>query len=148
MATLKDFKPRRTNIMADKSKLYLLNHSILPTIQNGIQAGHAAVELVLKYKGYLNPDATPENAKLVNKWAYEGKVFRVLNGGLTSDLMKLRNKIKKLNLPWAQFREPDFGNMVTSIAVLIPEEFPRGPIQDYGLDWTFNRILKNLPVAK
>lgn len=134
--------------MADKSKLYLLNHSILPTIQHGIQAGHAAVELTNKYLGLLNPKASVINSKQVQKWREESKIFVVLNAGLTQDLMKLKSKIKRLKLPWAEFREPDFGNMITSIALLVPEDFPRGPANEYWGEWQFNRILKNLPLAK
>jgi hypothetical protein len=99
-------------------KLYFFMHSYLTPIRLGIQSGHAAVELMLKYKNQKTPQA-----RLVNKWAKLYKTFILLDGGVTGDLNKARKLIKKSDLSWAEFREPDCGNMVTVIAVVVPDDF-------------------------
>lgn len=95
-----------------KSKLVFFNHSYLTPIRHGIQAGHAAVHLVRKYEG----------DKEVTEWADNYETFVILDGGVTPELKRIRKLIPK-ELKFAQFREPDCGNMVTSIAVLIPDDW-------------------------
>jgi hypothetical protein len=83
-----------------------------------IQAGHCAIELMLKYKNEKSPQANQ-----VSNWAKLFKTFILLDGGVTGDLNKARKLIRKSGLPWAEFREPDCGNMVTAIAVVVPDGF-------------------------
>lgn len=93
-------------------RLIFFNHGYLTSIRHGIQAGHAAVELMVKY---------PKDTQ-VQLWAKKHKTFIILNAGVTSDLNKIKKLIPK-NLPFATFREPDCGNMITSIAVLVPNDY-------------------------
>jgi len=124
------------------SRLVFFNHAIMPSINQGIQSGHAAVELLLKY----NQTDYPEQNKLVQEWAWQHKTFVLLNGGMTSDLHHIKRLLKEsTNLPWAEFREPDYGNMVTSLAVLVPDDYHVIP----GCKgYTFFEILRNSKLAK
>jgi hypothetical protein len=83
-------------------KLYFFIHSKCNGMYAAIQAGHCAIELMLKYKNEKSPQANQ-----VSNWAKLFKTFILLDGGV----------------PWAEFREPDCGNMVTAIAVVVPDGF-------------------------
>lgn len=102
-------------------KVVCFNHSWLTPIRHGIQSGHALVELVRKYQK-LDLKTTVQQSKMVVKWADKDKTVVVLDGGVTPNLNKIKKLIPK-ELPFAIFREPDCGNMVTSIAVLVPSDY-------------------------
>jgi hypothetical protein len=107
------------------SKLYIFSHSRLPgDVHRGIQWTHVGVKLIRKYVGRINPEgASPKQSNLVADWADKDETLVVLDGGLTTSLRRIKRLVKKANLPWAEFREPDMGNMVTCIAVLVPGDF-------------------------
>lgn len=87
----------------------------LSSIQQGIQAGHAAVELV-------NMHGT--NA-MVREWASKWKTLVLLNGGDLADLKETLFFFAQAanTLQWAVFYESQesLGNLPTSIAVVVPD---------------------------
>lgn len=93
-------------------RLYFFNNMYLGGIQAGIQAGHAAVELMLKYG----------DEPAVKDWAENHKTFIILNGGDSDNLHAIYNEIMELpEYYYAAFREPGVNNSLTSIALLVPE---------------------------
>jgi len=92
----------------------------LSSIQQGIQAGHAAVELMLKYP---RTDVFALNS--VNEWAHYWKTMVLLNGG---DVSELRDLIMFFShrdnpYPWVPFYESpeSLDGIPTSIAMILPE---------------------------
>jgi hypothetical protein len=87
----------------------------LSPIQQGIQAGHAAVELVDKYR--LHND--------VLQWASTHKTLVCLNGGTVGDLKGLIEFLSdEVNpYPWTTFTESDefLAGITTSVAIVLPE---------------------------
>ena len=84
-----------------------------PGIQAGIQAGHAAVELMVKYPG---------NEEVLD-WATNHKTFIILNGGdhMSLEVLYQELMIKHSTYSLAAFREPGANDCLTSLAVLVPE---------------------------
>lgn len=95
----------------------------LSPIQQGIQAGHSAVELFPKYIG--GPGVREQ--KMLNDWARHNKTMVCLNGG---DVASLREFIKFLDCPenpypWASFTESEdfLAGITTSVAIILPRRF-------------------------
>ena len=100
--------------MINELRCYTFTLYQLSPIQQGIQAGHAAVELV---NGH-------QHDELVTEWASKWKTMVCLNGGDYQDLtdfififlVRTEN-----TLPWCFFKEDaSFGNLITSVAMIIP----------------------------
>jgi hypothetical protein len=85
----------------------------LSPIQQGIQAGHAAVELTLR-----GHDLTLE-------WARNHKTLVCLNGGTTKDVLDLTTFLANQQnpYPWTYFQESEefLAGIVTSVAIVLPE---------------------------
>lgn len=99
--------------MTQELRLYTWTLYQLSSIQQGIQAGHAAVELMIK-----------EDNELTFAWAHQYKTMVLLNGGDLNELCELRNFLVLHNvpLPWATFYEDSsLGGCLTSIAMIVPE---------------------------
>lgn len=97
----------------------------LSTIQQGIQAGHAAVEL------------TRRGHDLTMDWAENHKTFVWLNAGTYGDLLRLIQFLqsKENPYPWASFAESEefLGGLTTSVAIVLPERiFKIGPQLNTG----------------
>jgi hypothetical protein len=93
----------------------------LSSIQQGIQAGHAAVELMTKYP--QNPAIFSLNN--VQEWAHYWKTMVLLNGGDLSELRELLLFFSMTSNPymWAPFYESEesLDGIPTSIAIILPE---------------------------
>ena len=64
-------------------RFYCFVNFYLSSMQQGIQTGHAAVDIVRKYTcGELKffNEVTPRKTSLVTKWADDHKTFITLNG--------------------------------------------------------------------
>lgn len=101
----------------DELRCYTWTIFQLSPIQQGIQSGHAAVELFVKYN---------EN-QLVDDWARNNKTMVCLNGG---DVSSLRDFIEFLSMeenpyPWATFTESEdfLAGITTSVAIILPKRF-------------------------
>ena len=87
----------------------------LSPIQQGIQSGHAAVELVTYHQS--NP--------AVQSWARTYKTMILLGGGEVSELNELIVFLSNPNNPfaWKSFRESQesLGGLITSVAIVLPD---------------------------
>lgn len=95
-----------------EKRMYALVLRQLDGINKGIQVAHACMEYAEKYhdrddwKQYVNTD----------------KTMIVLNGGVTQDLIDVVTQLNILNHPYAEFREPDLGNVITAIVFILDEQ--------------------------
>lgn len=104
-------------------RLYTFTNYYLSSIQQGIQSGHAAVELFVKYqieKGWKNGEA-----QMLNEWAQNHKTFVCLNGGDLSGVMDIAHFFDDPvhnPFPWAPFYEDkaSLGSIMTSVAIILP----------------------------
>ncbi len=106
-------------------RLYTFTLYQLSPIQQGIKAGHAAVELGMRcYKNQMTL-RNGTDFKTYYDWATNWKTMVLLNGG---DLNELRETSDFFttganSFPWATFYESEdsLGGCMTSIAVILPE---------------------------
>lgn len=95
----------------------------LSSIQQGIQAGHAAVELMLKYPRV--PTDIYYGLNSVYEWAHYWKTMVLLNGGDLSELRDLILFFSSVSNPyrWVPFYESEdsLDGIPTSIAIVLPE---------------------------
>ncbi len=93
---------------------------MLSTIAQGVQSGHATVELFLKYR---NKDS--DEYALLYDWAENHKTHIALNGGNSISLENITWVfLSKFNdSPWAKFKEDDSLNRITtSISIVLRPE--------------------------
>jgi hypothetical protein len=83
--------------------------------QQGIQAGHSALEYVNKF-----PDA------YTFEFIREHKTFIVLNGGTSQTMLDRIRELTDLNIDFAFFKEPDLNDSVSAIAFLVDSKFYSG----------------------
>jgi hypothetical protein len=108
-------------------RLYSFVNFYLSSIQQGIQTGHAAVDLVRKYTANGNPlrrDITSYHEHLVEQWADAHKTFIILNGGDSVGIANATSLIARNGVfPWAIFKESDISlsGIQTCVAVVLPE---------------------------
>lgn len=108
-------------------RLYSFVNYYLSPIQQGIQTGHVAVDLVRKYTESGNPfnsKLTVDKEMLVQEWADTWKTFIVLNGGNAENINAITNIISHSDaFPWAIFKEDEqsLGGIQTCVAVILPD---------------------------
>lgn len=102
-------------------KLYTITNSKCLQIQAGIQGLHSTVELMLKYNVHAN---TPAPAKrIVYDWASNVKTVAVVNGGSHNQLVDFLSLLNQQHtIPFAEFKEEDLNDAITSISVVCTEE--------------------------
>jgi len=94
----------------------------LKGIQQGIQAGHAALEFAYHYG----------DTKLFDDFINNHKTWIVLNGGTTNDgrdfegfangtINQIVDSLEKTNIIFAHFREPDLNNAITAVCFICDE---------------------------
>lgn len=102
-------------------KMYFYNNAKCMGIQAGIQPLHAVVELLVKYE-----DDSVLNSKFVDMsydWAVNHKTVAVLKGGGHHDLEMMLSLLQgNTHSPFAEFREEDLNDSLTSIAVLCTDD--------------------------
>jgi hypothetical protein len=112
--------------MKEELRLYSFVNFYLSSIQQGIQTGHLAVDLVKKYL-YTAETKHLVQHQLTNVWAEEHKTFIVLNGGDDKEVRRildqLYNLCSVLELPYCYFLEPGLGSIVTCCGVIVPERY-------------------------
>lgn len=100
-------------------RLYSFCSFYLSSIQQGIQTGHAAVDLVREY----NKQGDESYRDMVNDWADNHKTFIILNGGDHTGICAARNIVEASTYPYRYFYE-SFGalnGLLTCAVVLLPE---------------------------
>ena len=108
--------------MNEELRLYSFTNFYLSSIQQGIQTGHAAVELFNKYlisEGWQNGFA-----EQVNEWAANWKTFICLNGGDASGVAGVERWMTDPVNPyaWTSFVESDvsLNGITTTVAIILP----------------------------
>lgn len=107
-------------------RCYTFTHFMLSSIQQGIQSGHAAMELVNKY---YDPEVTYEqdeyNFEIVLDWIRDNKTIVCLNGGNSESMIELVQFLNtyKNPFPWVTFHEDEnsLEGILTSIAIILPD---------------------------
>lgn len=101
-------------------RLYTFTNWYLSSIQQGIQAGHAAVELFVKYR-----DSDSIQHFFLYNWAEYHKTFVCLNGGNNEGISEIFNLLSSddNDYPWAPFYEDEqsLSGILTSIAIVLPD---------------------------
>jgi hypothetical protein len=100
-------------------RFYSFTNWMLRPIQQGIQPGHAAVELFVKYHH-------SSVVKILYDWAENYKTFMCMNGGNNADLLELWSFVDDINnpYPYAAFYEDEqsLNGTMTSIGIVLPEK--------------------------
>lgn len=110
-------------------KAYTFINSYVCGIQVGIQAGHAIVELMNSYqpmdssvRAMMEDQNEDLNTELVQEWAESHKTFVWLDGGDSETMGVLALSLHAASMPYAVFREPGLGNVVTAISTVLDTE--------------------------
>jgi hypothetical protein len=105
-------------------------------MQQGIQSAHAIVELMAN---------SPKDTNLGDAaydWAHNHKTIKMLSGGSGDSFIYNTNYLKILatryGLPFAEFREPDIANMVTSVCMVVTPHMV-SLVTDYREGIKYNR---------
>ena len=110
---------------AEELRCYTFTLYQLSSIQQGIQAGHAAVELGTQAYASLTLDGETSKFKLYNEWATEWKTMVLLNGGDSKELRELMYALTSRDnpYPWSGFYESEdsLNGLLTSVAIILPE---------------------------
>lgn len=95
----------------------------LSSIQQGIQAGHAWVDMAVKY--FYPSHGTAYQRDMFWEWARDCKVVNVRNGGEQEALRSILGLFdsKDNPYPWVEFREDQGLNYaLTNVSIVLPEK--------------------------
>lgn len=107
-------------------RLYFFNNMYISSIQNGIQALHATVEMFLKYD---DVDTEIEQQLMMMDWAANHKTVQLMNGGYGKHISDLHDWFQEntdtglCRYPFAKFHEEQdaLNGAITSVGVVLPE---------------------------
>lgn len=106
-------------------RLYSFVNFYLSPMQKGIQTGHAAVDLMLKYSsGKLSTlKEFSSQQRMANDWAKDHKTFIVLEGGNSKSLLQTTQIIADSGFPYETFNEDknSLNGLHTCTAVILPD---------------------------
>ena len=107
-------------------RCYHFGNMYLSSIQQGIQAAHAQMELFVKYNPALMKPAQRDVCNNLYEWATEHKTMICLNAGFNSEMLNIKEFLESEDnpYPWAAFYESEeaMGGLLTNIAIVLPEE--------------------------
>lgn len=110
-------------------RCYHFGNFYLSSIQQGIQAAHAQMELFNKYTPNLGNDNMVDDELSIDMlftWSTQYKTMICLNGGMMSNLIEIRDiMIDSENIyPWSEFYEHEdaLNGMITNVAIVLPEK--------------------------
>jgi hypothetical protein len=110
--------------MNNELRLYTFTNFMLRSIQQGIQSGHAAVELGMKCVR-KQQTGNSRDWYIYSDWAENWKTMICLNGGNAQDLRELVFFLSNLDnsFPWCGFFESHdaLDGSLTSVAIILPE---------------------------
>jgi hypothetical protein len=109
-------------------RMYFFVMGNLSGRQQGIQAGHAALE-------YAN---TFKDCKVYKDFINNHKTFILLDGGGSEDMKERLQELQNLGISYEGFFEPDLNNSLSAIAFIVPESV-------YGLDSVYFEYLDKNP---
>lgn len=116
--------PQRLALQPNELRLYTFTLYQLRSLQQGVQAAHAAVELAMKCYREQMVLRAGTNWHMYHEWAVNWKTMVFLNGGDLTELRELYEFFCRHDrtLPFAEFYEDEsLGGCMTSIATIIPE---------------------------
>ena len=103
-------------------RFYGFGNYYLSSLQQGLQAGHAAVDLHVKYN--LNNSDNPFATVMYNDWAKDHKTMVLLNGGNSADLQDLFDFLncEENPYPFVKFHEDEvsLNGALTYIGMILP----------------------------
>lgn len=112
-------------------RTYVFLHTYFKSLLNGVQGGHACVELSVKY----DPDSP--QGRMYRQWACVDKTLVFLDGGVSLHLHTVLDQLQSLGehgrLAWAPFHEDKdtLEGMLTAVSILLPESIAKAE----PLDW-------------
>lgn len=132
-------------------RCYHFGNFYTSSIQQGIQAAHAQMELFVKYQhtpedlgwDHLNEQVMlMENQAMLYQWASQHKTMICLNGGDHNGLTRALGVMEYLDeqLPWASFYEEPGAisehATLTNVCVIVPEKY-------YTIASKWNKMLRD-----
>jgi len=138
--------------MNEELRCYTFTHFMLSPIQQGIQSGHASMELVNKY--FVDEDEAyrKDCTDQIFEWIGKHKTIVCLNGGNSKTLGELYDFVdmgEANPFPYVNFYEDEesLENVMTSVAIILParifetaELMRRRTLPD-GVSYTHDRLL-------
>lgn len=118
-------------------RLFIVTHNMLSSIQKGIQAGHAAVEMVQRAR-FIS--TTKTHVEKIQRWAFYDKTMIVLQGGNSEKMKEWSEKFhslsKRFNVPVVQFNEDQESadGLVTARAILLSADDVDTPVDETKMD--------------
>jgi hypothetical protein len=106
-------------------RFYSFTNWMLRPIQQGIQPGHAAVDMLVKYPD----DNSSSQAAVAWEWARDHKTFICLNGGNAANLAEVYTTLQRvgdaLGLPVVAFHEDEESlcGVMTSCGIVVTEDW-------------------------
>ena len=118
--------------MSTEYRFYSFVNFYLSQIQQGIQTGHASVELLVKYAvdadflpnpKYQEKLPTWEAGAMVGEWAQNHKTYIILNGGDADGVDNAHAIIASTDLPFCEFYESAgaLRGLKTCVGAVIPD---------------------------
>lgn len=123
-------------------RTYVLLHTYFKSLLNGVQGGHACVEMSVKYD-----PGTPESL-VYRQWARVDKTLLYLDGGVSLHMHAILGQLQSLDenahLPWAHFVEDEatLEGMLTAVAVILPESIVKAD----PLEWEEAKVTHTGPI--
>jgi len=121
MRTLEEFE-------GQEWRCYHFGNFYLSSIQQGIQAAHAQMELFNKYTpnlGNMNEVDDVPQIDMLFTWSTEHKTMICLNGGMNIDLINIHDILAtdRNPYPWSRFLEHGdaLNGLLTNLAIVLPE---------------------------
>ena len=114
-------------------RFYTFVNYYLSSIQQGVQTGHAAVDIVRCYTHKEYSDNLRRS--FVEDWADNHKTFIILNGGNFQSLQNTLEIVKASDYPYISFSEDEqsLNGMLTTVGVILPDEvFKVQPVRKFG----------------
>lgn len=105
-------------------RLYSFVNFYLSSIQQGIQTGHAAVDLVRKYTRNSTNPVKSRQQLMVEEWADNYKTFIVLNGGHNAAIHHAHDIISESDFPFISFYEDEasLDSLMTCTCIVVAEK--------------------------
>ena len=88
--------------------MYVIVRNDLPKSYQAVQGGHSVAQFML------------EHSDIAKAWDNQRLIY--LNVDTQGDLDKMIYKMKKLDIKHSYFKEPDIGNEITAMSVVVSED--------------------------
>lgn len=104
-------------------RIYHFGNFYMSSIQQGIQAAHAQMEMFVKYNNYGEEEH--QATGMLFEWARNHQTMICLNGGMDTNLQDIKRLMAQPEnpYPWSSFNESGeaMNHMLTNVAIVLPE---------------------------